>query len=409
MIRAAALSYAIVFSLLIALICSGVLFIASTQKRIEVIHNNKERVLFDSYSAIGFSEHNLPVGDSSILIHENGDTSEVKHTIWGAFSLVNAHTHNGTYFKSRSALIGTIHESTLPCLYIPSNSGGLKITGDTRLEGSVFIPNGEIERAFIGGKSYVYDELVFGKVNTATTTLPSLNTIWSNVLPTDITLNSSARDYLPKDSTYQFDNPTVYFQSVLPLRIEHKIRGNAIIHSFDSVVVSAEASLENVIIISPIVRFEKGFKGRVQVLAHQRIVCEEGVQLLYPSVCILNELTIRNENERTGIYLDSNAMVLGGILITSQRLDFRKPPLLKIKPSSLIAGLIYTVGESELTGGKVIGNLYTQQLVSQVGGGVYGNHLVDVWISSTRLPNYFLLPNWLDNQETQRNKIICWL
>src|SRR5687767_14346479 len=103
MIRAAALSYAIVFSLLVGLICSGVLFIAATQKKIEVLQTNKEYVLFDSYSAVRYGMYVLAPGDSTQYIHSSGDTSEVKHLKWGAFSMICSTTHKFPLAKRRSA------------------------------------------------------------------------------------------------------------------------------------------------------------------------------------------------------------------------------------------------------------------------------------------------------------------
>jgi hypothetical protein len=408
MIRAAALSYAIVFSLLVGLICSGVIFISATQKKIEVIQTNKEHVLFDSYSAVRYGMLTIAPGDSAHYIHDSGDTSEILHRQWGAFSMICSTTHKYPLSKRRSALIGVVQSPKLPCLYVPGNMGSVKITGATRIEGEASVPNGQVERAYIAGKNYAYEELVFGKISVAELGLPPLKKQWTNVAPADVIGPARSGDYLAKDSAYSFNEDCTYFQSLQPLVISHRISGNVIIHSFDSIYVEAQSQLDNVILIAPVVRFEAGFSGTVQVLATERVVCEKAVELLYPSIIALNEPVSRNESTRRFIRVEEDAKVLGGILVTSQQKDYRKPPFLELRETSVVAGLIYNCGETEAKG-TIIGSLFTEQLSVRAGGGVYGNHLVDAIISQQRLPDYFLLPGWLESQSNIQSKVIAWL
>ncbi len=408
MIRAAALSYAIVFSLLVGLICSGVIFIATTQKKIEVLQTNKEHLLFDSYAAVRYGIFMVPPGDSTRYIHSSGDTSEITHRQWGAFSMICTKTHKGQLNKHRTALIGILQSPQLPCLYLPGNSGELKITGETKIEGKIFVPRGKVERAYIAGKNYSFDQLVFGSIEVAELGLPPLKKEWQNLLPTDLTRKTSPQPFIAKDSSYSFHNGITYFQQLEPIAIQHAIRGNVIIHSFDSIFVTSKAQLANVILIAPIVRFETGFKGSVQVIASERVVCEKGVKLLYPSIITLNEQPIHNELTRRIVIIEEEAEVLGGILITSQQPEFRRLPFLELHEKSVIGGLVYNCGETEAKG-TIIGSLYTFQLSVRTGGGTYGNHLVDAIVSQNRLPDYFLLPGWLEAQEKVQSKLITWL
>src|SRR5688500_6836812 len=101
-------------------------------------------------------------------------------------------------------------------------------------------------------------------------------------------------------------------------------------------------------------------------------------------------------------------MVLGGVLLTTQQYDYRKPPFLEVRKDALIAGLVYNGGETELFG-SVVGSLYTNQLIARVGGGSYGNHLVDALISQNDLPADFLMPLWLEEQSKVQSKVLAWL
>lgn len=408
MIRAAALSYAIVFSLLVGLICSGVIFISATQKKIEVLQTNSEHLLFDSYVAVQLGMHSVQPGDSVSYIHPSGDTSIIIHRQWGAFSMISVVTHKGSGKRQRSALTGLIQAPQLPCFYLSGNSSGLKITGETHLEGTVFVPKGSVERAYIAGKNYTREQLVYGKIETAETGLPPLKPQWRDLQAGQLTSGLSARPYSPRDSSYSFHHSTTYYRQFEPIVIGNSIHGNVIIHSYDSIFVEARAQLSNVILIAPVVRFEAGFTGNVQVVAHESITCEKDVHLTYPSILALNELSMRNIQRKRTLVLDENTEVLGGILITSQSSDFRKLPFLELRPGSVAAGLIYNSGETEACG-TIIGSLFTSQLSVRTGGGMYGNHLVDAHISTKRLPSYFLLPGWLEQQHNVRPKILAWL
>jgi hypothetical protein len=408
MIRAAALSYAIVFALLVGLIGSGILFISSTQKRIEITHTQSERLLFDSYSAIQIAKNELVGNDSTIYDHQNGNTSLLKSKIWGAFTLITSKTQHVDRKKERVAFLGSQLEEKLSCLYLPGRSGSLKICGETRLEGKVYSPNKRVERAYIGGKNYKYDKLVFGEILEAEEYLPPLKSEIKNLTLESFTKGLFKNDFLAKDSSYSFFQPTQFYTSIESVRIESDISGNVIIHSFDSIIVSKEAKLKSVLLISPIVFFESGFIGEVQVLAHEHITLEKNVKLNYPSALVLNELESKNDNLSRTIFIDEDSQVIGGILLTSQKKDFRKPPFLQLMNNSIVGGLVYVQGATNPQG-KIIGSLFTESIRLKLGGSIYSNHLLDALISYDKLPKDFLYPNWFNTSTKSELKVIQWL
>ncbi len=92
--------------------------------------------------------------------------------------------------------------------------------------------------------------------------------------------------------------------------------------------------------------------------------------------------------------------------MVSQNSNFRKPIQLKVYPTALVSGLVYNAGESEMRG-SIIGHFYTNALRLYSGGSDNSNHLLDCTISSTQLPAYFMLPNWLDGMKVGKQKIIA--
>jgi hypothetical protein len=410
MIRAAALAYAIVFSLLLGLMASAFIWIASAQKKVEIRSLNKETVLFDSYSAVQYGMYHLNENQaSSTLIHPSGDTSELKSISWGAFTIIFTKTYKGNVKKERAALIGLEQNNSFPALYLSNSIEGLKVGGETRIRGKVFLPKGKVERAYIGGMIFTGDQLIEGRIETSESFLPPLYAKWRDLNWQQFyTEDKQKLSFENQDSVYSFLHPTTIYKSIEAIQIQESIEGNVIFHSFDSIFVSAKARLKNVILIAPIIHFEAGFTGNVQALASEKITCMEGVKLTYPSILALNEQKIKSPNSKRVIQLHENTEVFGGILLTTQAADFRKPISLQLFPKSTVAGMIYNQGESNLKG-NVYGSIYTQKFITYAGGGIYSNHLINATISSKEMPVFFVYPNWLETEEQQKPKILQWL
>ena len=191
-----------------------------------------------------------------------------------------------------------------------------------------------------------------------------------------------------------------------PLVLEQNLEGNIILHSFDSIFVRSTARLRNVILIAPRIRFEKGFKGEVQAIAHEQITVEENVYLSYPSVLVLNELNTNENQTNSRITIQSKAKVLGGVLLVSQKMEKRRPIQLSMK-DALIAGVVYNQGQCEIVG-KIAGAIYTSQFFLKIGGGEYINHILDAHISLDLLPKEFVLPRFIETTVHQPI-IVSWV
>ena len=403
-VNASALGYAITFLFLVGLVCTGVVFISSVNKRLELNYNLKEYIIMDNYLSlkIGASMENELI---KTIIYSAGDTTDITVKPWGAFKVVVAKTRHNNRKISKSAMIGLEIDDNLPALYLPDNNQALKLIGDTKIEGIAYLPERGLERGYIAGKNYMNDKLLYGEQKKSEKYLPKIKALYQNLSLESFIKDTKKIEGITKDTIFDFDQPTSLYTSIEPIYLEKSIKGNIIIHSFDSIYVSSKCKLENVILISPKVRFEKGFIGSVQVIAHDQIICEEGVRLTYPSTLVLNETKMNIDKTNSRIILKENVQVRGGILLLSQASNFRKPIRLKIDEKSLVAGIIYNQGETEIKG-KVIGHLYTASFNLIAGGGEYSNHLLDVFISSEKLPKEFIIPNWLDEEKSGKSKIM---
>ena len=405
MIRASAISYAIVFALFIGLLASSVFFIFSTQKRIEVTYTGQEHLLLDSYQGIQLGLQKVKINDSLQFIHLSGDTSVIHKSLWGSYFVVTSKTFKNQHAVIRSALIGSEFEQSLPSLVVRNGSDGLRICGETFIEGTAYLPNKRVDLAYIGGKNYSNPELVYGKVEDVKELKLPLSNVFQNISTSSFTGNMLPKPFQSKDTVVSFLEEGIYYQSLDAIQLKEKFFGKIIVQSFDSLVVHREAQLKNVILIAPRIYIKQGFKGKLQAYASEYIVLEDSVSLDYPSTLILNEKTASLNYKPHSISLGFNSSVLGGILMTTQQYDFRKQPRLTIQKDAVVAGIVYNMGTTEIYG-SIIGSLNTSETLTVAGGGSYTNHLLDVTISTKRLPKDFVCPAWLEISGRSRKKII---
>jgi len=403
-VPSSALGYAISFMLLIGLVASGVLFISSANKRLERHHNMKENLLMNNYFALIHGARSSSQGTQQI-IHSSGDTSEITRRDWGAFRVIVANTHHKVGTVNKSAIIGYETDGFYPALYLPERKQTLKLCGETRIEGTASLGERGAERGYITGQSYKGDKLIYGKQKKSERSLPSLKSSLKNANFQNYRKNCIKIDPITTDTSFAFSEKTRLISQTEQLYIKNSISGNIILHSFDTIVVMSDAQLENVILIAPNIRFEKGFSGSVQVIAHETIKLGKGVKLNYPSALILNEERKNETANKHGIFLLEESQVLGGVLLFSQKPNSRKQLLLQVD-NSRIGGLVYNLGETELKG-EIIGHLYTNQFTLRAGGGQYSNHLLNAKISSDLLPEDMILPNWFKEDKITQPKIIA--
>ena len=405
MIRASAISYAIVFALFIGLLASSVFFIFSTQKRIEISHTGQEHLLLDSRQAIQLGLQKVKANDSLLFVHISGDTSLIHKSLWGSYLLITSKTFKNQRSVTRSALIGSEFEASIPSLVIRNGSDGLKIGGETFIEGDVYVPGKRVDRSYIGGKNYTNPKLVFGKVEDIKDLHLNLSKSFENISTLHFTGGMYSRPFEAKDTTVSFLEKGIYYQSLEAIQITQKLRGKIIVQSFDSLVVYPQAQLKNVILIAPKIYIKQGFTGSLQAYASERILLEDSVTLSYPSTLIMNEQNASSTYEPHSVYLGHNTSVLGGILMTSQQYDFRKQPKLTIQKHGVVAGIVFNCGITEVYG-AIIGSLNTSETLTLAGGGSYTNHLLDAIISTKRLPEDFICPAWLELSDHSQKKII---
>jgi hypothetical protein len=386
---------------------------ASDARKLQTTVFNKDRVLLNTFTGASIlleEARKNPIHDARTITLEQ-DSVVLQQKKWGIFDLglVEAFKHN---FKlKRAFLFGTPYLEQ-PALYLTESDQALKITGKTRLKGILHLPKRGIDRAYIEDKNFEGNQLYEGTKLSSEKKLPPLAEEFENLTITDW-LNVQDYTHLQEiysDTIFSFHEPLSYFSTAGPLYInEISLKGHLVLHATDSIIIGANSYLENVILISPRIRVESGFEGSFQAFVSEEMIVEKNVHLNYPTVILMNDKDDAfHRDKRPLIELKSESSLLGGILVTSTSPDFRKPPLLKLASTAEFVGFAYITGQTELRG-SIVGSLFTKTFYLKTKTATYTNHLVDAKIDGTAVPDFFLFPNWLANQEEHTYKLLKWL
>lgn len=408
-VKASAIYYALFLSVIIALILGSMILYSNLNRQFGNFIDVREILMDNAKSGIAYGQANfreLPYNNPMDLrlFGEKIDSVKITKKQWGAFTILSSEAHHNNQTYSKIALCGEVNNETDPNLFIADQGRAISICGETRIEGLCHLPKSGIKRAYIEGKNYTGTEMVYGRQLVSASNLPPIDDDFINHFE-DISGNIFLWDDNEDTIHNSFENEAIHYINDNVTSLENiYVSGHVIIESKDSIFVGASTKLNNVILKSKVVYIEEGFVGTAQIIASKKIILEENVTLLYPSVLglIEDEFPKKKSSE---IMIADNSMVFGSVFLLSRESNFRKPVQLSIGHQSEVDGLVYCQGKTQLKG-KVNGALYSQKFYLKTPSSSYENHLLDAQILD-QLPEDFVYINLL--QSTNQLKRIEWL
>ncbi len=337
------------------------------------------------------------------LVHKNN---------WGAFEMVESTTvfKNSSY--SKKAMLGTKPEQPFSGLYLSDTRLPLVLTGNSKIEGIVYVSDRGIKSGSISGNHFTGTMPAPGEIKSSTGKLPHYDPLWKSY-------HKQMLEYIPIHSDIvespgveiinSFFEETTYVYMREKLVISEKYTGYIILKSETEIVISKHANLTDVLVVAPKITIESGFKGNAYFLASDQIIVEDQVYLDYPSSLILyDDKTIEESNTPPHIIpiqISENTQVKGVVIyLTDKAQEYHTKTNLSIEPTAIIKGEIYCEGNIELYG-TVKGTVYAHRFVTNKFGSVYINHLFDGKILGNYLSEkYCGIPF-----ENSKNKVVKWL
>lgn len=399
MLKASSFLYALFVCLIVSLICGSLLLIFSYQFRLKQFYFLQEDLI--AAADANFVHLLQQMGSESIATSGNLSTidermgSSYKISQWGCYPLVKTQTifKNDTLHKA--ALVGGTNTASNLALYMTERDKSLNIGGESQIVGDVRVSKRGVSPAYVGNHNFVKKELVKGSVGVSDRKLPELKEIgeinnWGEV--TEMTMEEASKR--PIYNSFRDELIVVAVEDAFLIE-NISLSGNIILQSKDSIVIGANARLNDILIKAPSVTFLSGFKGTVQVFAERHVFLQENTELHYPSSIYLKN----NSVERSSVFLDKKSKVAGGIIATGQGYESSINKMVTIDEDAVLIGDLYCHGKTQLKG-TVVGTVYTNLFHLRTASSVYENYIVGGVINRLDLPKSFVGLPLFDNEKT---------
>lgn len=131
---------------------------------------------------------------------------------------------------------------------------------------------------------------------------------------------------------------------------DNVLKGKIKLISEEKISVRAGCKITDCILVAPNIEIEKGFSGRLQLFASEKIKLDTGVFLTFPSVVYLRS------PDRTTLQVCQKANVTGSVIVVGSR-----EALCLMERDAVIQGQLYNEGCTQLEG-EIDGSIYTGKL-----------------------------------------------
>ncbi len=409
-LKAHALFFTLIISLIIAMTCSAVIMLAYYHRSRVLQDRLQKRLCLNAESAIRLALATDQENGVIDLYNEERDSVLIKRMPWGIFDVVSVDAFSQHHHFSKAVQYGFPPKSSdKTALYLADLNRPLSLCGKTTIKGDCYLPKAGAKRAYIEGKSYVGKQLLYGKQQDSKPELPPLNKTWLSSIKDGLNgnfpfptkpFNLDAEEENTKFSQ-SFLDTTCLINGIS--EIADSISGNFIVHSSRPVFIDKQASLEHLIVFAPGIIVEDGFKGNLQLFATDSILIGKDVLLEYPSVAGLLKTT--TTETQPFIRLGENSQ-LQGIAFTQQDAYDRMRTKLSIGSKAIVHGQVYTDGFLELKG-SVYGKVECAKFTLRTPSSIYENHLLDAVIDQSKRSSKFVGSSLMASE--QHKEIVQWL
>ncbi|QKX03552.1 hypothetical protein HN014_01025 [Aquimarina sp. TRL1] len=406
-IKAQAMQFALLVSVLVALLLSAFLLLTHVHSFFAI--KSKELINGVTIPAtairnfLATSESPSSVTDSLHFFIENQEV-KISNSFYGGWTKITAVTELPQKKYIRTALSGSRLIPETPNLYLPKSNTPLVVIGNTRLEGNLYLSEYGIKAGNIGGKYYQGRQLYDGRLLKSKKTLPTLDSSWLHYissLTTQVPEDTSEIIPLRPKMQHSFEQPQKWIYAPETIHLEAvEITGNIIIKSDTKIIVYSSAILQDVLLIAPVIELREQVRGRMHLLATKKLQIGKKCHLQYPSSVILSATNhikatttradIRNQID---MVIDSKVQVEGVLLYLKKKLHEKErvKTHMLIKPETFITGGIYCQGNVDFQG-VLKGRLYALQFIANQQGSLYLNHIYEARIMRNPIPDYAGLP-----------------
>lgn len=294
--------------------------------------------------------------DSSILLFAERGDSRVRYQCrpWGLYECVSWET--GDRRMRRMALAGKGFESHRKAvLYIPDHGRAISVSGRTDLEGILYLPgNGlaytQVHAEFFEGTPVKQEQLC-----TSQEEFPPPDHEYEKRIDDLFAERDFYHPFMEREERCSFREPLR--QLNVPATLTGvTLRGQLVLYAANDVFVSADAHLQDVILIARKVEIAEGFRGCMQVFASDTIVVGAHVSLQQGS-----GLWAGMSCRQPFIGLGEGAEMQGYVIVNRAEAGEPGDNLQYVQAEDvMVKGLVFVDGNAEIHG-RIYGSLYLRR------------------------------------------------
>jgi|GEM_PF-373506 len=401
-----ALLFALLLSLLLAVTTGALFLLLRYHQQYAADLLREERLQQNLASAVNLlitAETTDDIDTARISLFDGKQDSVILiQKPWGIFDVGIACAFEQRDSLQQAFMIGRVpKDAEKYALYLADEYRPISISGDTRIRGDAYLPEAGIRKAYIENRAYTGEEVIFdGTILQSTPTLPPLNDAIIARLSPYLQPDESpgwqrnARDWFADPTTdsiqVPFAEPVLLLHAQDSLAIDGQtVRGQVLLVSDKSITVKASATLDNVLLFAPTIRFAAGFRGRVQAFARDSLFVGNDCRFGYPSA--LGLVNLPNDSVvyefQPFIQIDS-ASVVNGLVFSHYPGSEQLLAMIRIAPDATVHGQVYADGLLELQG-TVYGITACRRFTLQTPSSLYENFILDGVMDGTRLSPYY--------------------
>jgi hypothetical protein len=418
MLKASALYMVIVIALVIGLLCSSLIVAAYFYKAEYQKKFRYDRLSNNINSGVNIllanTDSAYSKGKTFSLFGNDADSVTLQRNPWGIYDLGVARAFIGkdTLYKTFT-FANDIDSSKWAAFYIVDEDRPLSLSGKTLVRGNAYVPKGKVNTAYVNGNSYTGDkQLIIGIQRNSEKMLPDLQTnrlsdlrrLSTAVHPLDTILDgvdSLHTSFLSQTRNINFGKTPKIFTNI-------NLSGNIILFSDTSLVIDSTVKLDNVIVIAKSIIVKSGFHGNCQLFAIDSISIGSNCTFNYPSCLGLFRFKPPLINSQGIIHL-GNKSSFGGIILTYEKKENERQPIIELGNEVNIVGQIYSQGMFVTMDNDVIkGSVYTKSYYYKSSATLFENYLINISIDSKALSQYYLTSTIMP-VAGKKKKVLQWL
>jgi hypothetical protein len=393
LLKANSLIYSIYICLIVAIFCGGLLYYFSLYERLDNFYESQQVLILKNRSLV-----NYLLGSDFRKTEEANNTtvSSFQKKQIGAITCLLTKVFNEKDTVSDCNFIGISQQNT--GIFVPNFSREVNYSGKVNIFGNAFLPGASLD--FFSTNEAVNKLEISGKLFISDESLPSITEFKNKMNKWFESLVNFEEVKLEPDTllTNSFFEKTKIFKTKNSNLNDVNIKGNFVIKNIDSLVISKNCFLEDVILISPVIRIKDGFKGTIQAFGTKKIIIESNCELKYPSLIGLDNAT----SEDSKIFVGEKSKIKGMVINYGNDLKTITEHEIIINKDVKIYGVIYNTGKTML-GGQIYGKTYSNRLFFK-GNGAYHENLMQ----NVEMRNGDYIPNLIEIEQSKAQlKYVC--